>query len=254
MSRRIESVLGLKFHDGARYPRWLRAGELGQLGNGLRQQRALRAVGKGGVQLVDPPVHRELMTPAALDRVGHRRREREAHRRDEERRWDALRIQQAHQSSQPAPRTVLRRGERADGGLAEADRDRLVVHVEREQHGHLRAAGPRLRLKRAAGADRVHDGADRVHRPLPARLGRGGSDLRLQQHGQGEQQRNAAQHVGLLGRGRTRERSPAGTHLRTRGMAQRSESSSPRPSRIVSMIRSASARVNGIGPRILITL
>ena len=62
---------------------------------------------------------------------------------------------------------ILPLGERADGGLSVAQRDRLVVDIEGKQHRDARAAGPAVWLEIAASADLVDGLVDLVDRPLP---------------------------------------------------------------------------------------
>ena len=134
--------IGAEVPAGGAVPRRLDAGHRRQLGHRLRQQRTLGAIGKRGIQFVNPAVYRELVASALADRVGHAWCQGQAHGWNEKRRWYPVSVEQSHQPAKTAPRPVLRRRQRTHGGLAETKRNRLVVHVERQQHSHTRATGP----------------------------------------------------------------------------------------------------------------
>ena len=66
-------------------------------------------------------------------------------------------------------RAILPLRERSDGGLSIAQRDRLVVDIERKQHRDTRAAGPAIWLKIATSANLVDGLVNLFDRPLPTR-------------------------------------------------------------------------------------
>ena len=93
----------------------------------------------------------------------------EADRGDEERSGNPVAVQQIEYPLEGDPRAILALGERPDARLAGAQRQRLVVHVEGEQHRDPSAVGPLLRLQAPACAHRVDHPLDRVVRPFPCR-------------------------------------------------------------------------------------
>lgn len=102
----MPNVFGLMFQLGA-IARRLRAGHLRQLGDGLREQRALGGIGERRIVLVNPAVDAELVAAALLDRRRHLGCEREAHRRNEEGRRDLVPIEETQHAAESLARSVL---------------------------------------------------------------------------------------------------------------------------------------------------
>jgi hypothetical protein len=115
-------------------------------------------------------VDAKLVMTARLDDASHLGGELQAHRWDEERRRDAVLVEQLHDTTQPLSRPVLSHRKRSGVGIAESQRDRLVVDVEREQHGDARTIRPGCRQQVFAGAHAIYHGRHTVDRPLPAGL------------------------------------------------------------------------------------
>src|SRR5262249_33511010 len=109
---------------------------------------------------MDPAVHPDLVAAGFADEVDHLRMDPRAHRRDEIRHRDLVLVEERHDARQTDAGAVLVLRETADGGLAEADRDGLVIHVEREQYRDLCSVRPRFWLEALARSHRVDDGED----------------------------------------------------------------------------------------------